>query len=1118
MRFRSALRLAATLGTAALLPLAASGAAAAAHSPGRVFKGTKSVLTAAQVERLAARATHRSIIIFKNQLTTLPAKGATANARIQAANASQAGVLSELRQVHATHVRSYHIINAISATISPAEAARLQHNSAVRAVVPDAMRHFASLGGGAPALPAKVRHHGVRPNAVQPICPSNPAQPIIEPEAREVMNVAAANQIADGTGIKVGIIADGIDPNNPDLIRSGGQHVIFDFQDFSGFGPGAPTDGRESFLDAGTIASQGNQTYDLSGFVNPAHPLPPGCNIKIEGIAPGASLAVLNVAGPNPGFFNSQIIQAIEWAVLHDHVNVLNESIGGNPIPNTQNDPVALADQAAVAAGVTVVSSSGDAGPFNNIGSPATTPGVIAAGGTTTYRVYRQTSRYNTNLVPGGWEDNNITALSSDGITEFNPHTVDVVAPGDRGWSLCSNDTAHFFGCVDIDHGANPPPIWAAGGTSASCPETAATAALVIEAYQNTHGGASPSPALVERIITSTATDLGAPADHQGAGLVNTLKAVQLAESINGGSPQGSTLLVNKTSLNATVNAGQKATFSVSVTNEGSGSRTVTPTVSGRPTTVSNDTGSVTLSSSSPTNIDGEGRTDFYDTHTFSVPAGAGNLNGNITWNAQQIGGVAFETLFDPAGNVAAYSLIGTNRSGFGHVEVHNPMAGTWTAVIFTVSNAPYFGPVQFSYQTEQFHQAGSVSPSSLTLAPGQSGTFQVTVTAGQAGDEGLKLHLGTGSTTDGSIPVIIRALVPLSSGGGSFSGTLTGGGATGNAGQEFTYQFKVQGNKPSLNVGVQLTHNGYNLNGFLVDPNGEPLDAQSTAAFDANDNFLGFGPTMQFFQRSPANGLWTLVLNVAGPGDGAHLSEPFTGSISFAAPSVSSSGIPNSPSTVLPAGQPVTAIITVTNTGNSRKDFFADARLNGQVPQELLGSDVNNVPLPLSLFAQPNWLIPPGTNSLVVAAQATAPITMDVSWAFGDPDFLGASFGNDSVAALAAPQVAPGFFFGIPEATGPFTTGTTATVNLAAVANTNSFDSAVSASSGDVWAFSVNPNATYTPLSLGPGESGTITLTFTPNAPKGTVVHGFLGVDTFNLVTDAGDQLINIPYSYKVG
>jgi subtilisin family serine protease len=1123
MRSRSRFRLAALLTAAGLLPLAISGTAAAARAPGHtVFKGKHSILTAAQVEHLAARATHRSIIIFKNQLSSLPAKGATAGLRIRAANMAQAGVLAELRQVHATHVHSFHIINAISATISSAEIKRLKANPAVRTVAPDAMRHFASLGGGAgPIFPKGARrgHDRVRADAAQPICPSNPANPIIEPEAREVMNVAAANQIVNGSGIKVGIIADGIDPNNPDLIRANGQHVIFDYQDFSGYGPTAPTDGRESFLDAGTIASQGNQTYDLSGFVNPAHPLPPGCNIKIEGIAPGASLAVLNVAGSAAGFFNSQIIQAIQWAVLQDHVNVLNESIGGLPVPNTQDDAVALADQAAVAAGVTVVASSGDQGPFNDIGSPATTPGVIAAGGTTTYRVYRQTTRYGTNLVQGGWENNNITALSSAGITQFNPHTVDVVAPGDRGWSLCSSNTAIFRGCADIDHGTNPPPIWAAGGTSASCPETSATAALVIEAYAKTHNGAMPSPALVERIIVSTATDLGAPADHQGAGLVNTLKAVQLAESINSNSPQGNTLLLDKTSLNATVNAGSPANMNVTVTNEGATSQTVTPTVTGRPTTLSNDTGSVTLTSSSPTYIDGEGRTDFYAIHTFSVPAGADNLNGNISWNTQQVGGVAFETLFDPAGNVAAYSLIGTNQSGFGHVEVHNPMAGTWTAVIFTVSNAPYFGaPILFSYQTEQNHPAGSVSPSSRTLQPGQSAVFTVKVTAGQAGDEALSLHLGTGSSTDGSIPIILRSLVPVSPSGGSFSGTLTGGGATGNGGQEFTYQFNVMNNRPSLNVALQLADPNYNVEGFLVDPNGEPLDIQSTAQFDASDNFLGFGPTMQFFHTSPQPGLWTLVLLVAGPGAGEHLSEPYTGSISFAAPSVSSSGIPNSAKTVLPAGQPVTATITVTNTGNIRKDFFADARLNGQVPQELLGNDVNNVPLPLSIFVVPNWLVPTNTSALAVAAQGTVPITMDVSQQFGDPDVLGASFGNNSVAVHTNPELAPGFEVAFPDATGPFTTGTTGTVNLAAVALTNPFDSAVSASSGDIWAASVDPNATYSPLSLGPGQTGTITLTITPNAPKGTVVRGFLGVDTFNLAVDGGDELVNIPYSYTVG
>ena len=1050
-------------------------------------------------------------------MSGLPARGKTAQLRIKAVGAAQAGVLAELTRVHAAHVHSFRLVNAIAATISAAEVARLKANPAVRAVVPDAARQLAPLGGGpgaaSPAGLATVRHGRTRPLVTQQICPSNPAVPLVEPEARQVMNVDAANQIVDGTGIKVGIIADGIDPNNPDLIRANGQHVIFDYQDFSGFGLGSPTDGREAFLDAGTIASQGNQTYDLSGFVNPAHPLPAGCTIKIKGIAPGASLAVLNVAGPNPGFFNSQIIQAIQWAVLNDHVNVLNESIGGNPVPNTQNDPVALADQAAVAAGVTVVASSGDAGPFNNIGSPATTPGVIAVGGTTTYQVYRQTTRYGTQLSPGGWENNNITALSSDGITEFNPHTVDVVAPGDRGWSLCSSNTAQFFGCADIDHGSNPPPIWAAGGTSASAPETSGTAALIMEAYANTHNGSMPSPALVEHIIVSTATDLGAPADHQGAGLVNTLKAVQLAESIGTTSPQGSTLLVNQTSLNATVNAGQTATLSVGVTNEGTGSQTVTPSVSGRPTTLSSDTGTVTLSSSSPTYIDGEGRTDYYAEHTFSVPAGAGNLNGNITWNDQSIGGVAFETLFDPQGNVAAYSLIGTNQSGFGHVEVHNPIPGTWTAVIFTVSNAPYFGPVQFSYATQQFHSAGSVSPASLTLASGQSGTFQVTVTAGQAGDEALKLHLGTGGSTDGSIPIVLRALVPLTSAGGSFNGMLTGGGSNFNAGQEFTYQFKVTGNKPSLNVGIQLADANYILEGFLIDPNGEPLDAQTTA----NDN-LAPGPTMQFFRGSPANGLWTLVLLAVGFQDGAHLSEPFTGNISFAAPSVSSSGIPNSPSTVLPAGQPATATITVTNTGNSAKDFFADPRLNGKIPQQLLGSDVNNVPLPLSLAAQPDWLVPTNTSALAVAAQGTVPITMDVSWAFGDPDVPGFSSGNNSVAALIAPEVAPGFFFAFPEATGPFTTGTTGTVNLAAVAYTNPFDSAVTSTSGDVWAQSVNAAAPYSPLTLNPGQSGTVTLSITPNAPKGTVIHGFIGVDTVNLATASGDELVNIPYAYKVG
>src|SRR5579872_1316289 len=319
-------RLRALITMAGLIPLGLYGIVGAAQSHSRATSAERSALTAAQIRLLAAHATERSIIVFKNQFPDLPLRGITARQRVSAIDASQAPVLAELAALHAKNVQSFQIINAIAATVSPAEVQRLRANPAVLAVDRDTAQHAArgaGMAGGA-AHYATAAYRGAADDVTRQVCPSNPARPLVEPEARALMNVNAAQQIADGTGIKIGLIFDGIDPNNPDLIRPNGQHVIFDYQDFSGEGPVTPTSGEALFL-AGLISAQGNQVYDLSKFVNSAHPLPSGCTIKPEGMAPGASLAELNPFGNDQAVFNSEIIQAIQYAVAVDHVNVLAE-------------------------------------------------------------------------------------------------------------------------------------------------------------------------------------------------------------------------------------------------------------------------------------------------------------------------------------------------------------------------------------------------------------------------------------------------------------------------------------------------------------------------------------------------------------------------------------------------------------------------------------------------------------------------------------------------------------------------------------------------------------------------------------------------------------------------
>ena len=135
-----------------------------------------------------------------------------------------------------------------------------------------------------------------------------------------------------------------------------------------------------------------------------------------------------------------------------------------------------------------------------------------------------------------------------------------------------------------------------------------------------------------------------------------------------------------------------------------------------------------------------------------------------------------------------------------------------------------------------------------------------------------------------------------------------------------------------------------------------------------------------------------------------------------------------------------------------------------------------------------------------------------------GDPDLLGTSQGNNAAAFYGANEVANGPWFEAPSMRGPFDTAQSGTVTTGMLVSTQGFDRNADSSTGDIWRQTVDANAPdYTPLSLAPGQSGRITVTFTPQGDRGSKVKGTLYVDDFGIRLFTGNEQAAFPYSYKV-
>ncbi|HEX3780888.1 MAG TPA: S8 family serine peptidase [Pseudonocardiaceae bacterium] len=1094
-----------------------------------------SAVTAAQplspqlIAQLSTGPTQPVIVLLRNQHANLPANRADDLARTQATRSDQAALVSQVKQTGAKKVTQFSVINGFAATMTTAESANLASNPQVAAVVPDLpIREApqAPAAQAAPAAPAK---------APAGACPTDPAKPLLEPEALQATNDAfsdtsapQAQNLVTGTGVKVAYLADSVDINNPDFIRADGSKVFSDYQDFTGEGTATPNDDREAFGDASSIAAQGRQTYDLSTFVNPANALPKGCDIQIRGMAPGASLVGLKVIASNGFGSTSAVVQAIDYAVNVDHVDVINESLGANPYPDSNTDPFSLANNAAVAAGVTVVNSAGDAGYGNTTDSPASDPDIISAGASTTYRIMAQT-RNDLPGFSGSWESDNVSAISSSGITESG-RVYDLMAPGDEGWALCTADPKTYLGCTNFN--GQPSNIQAFGGTSEAAPLISGAAALVIQAYGKTHGGAKPTPALVKQILTSTATDEYDPSDRQGAGLLNALAAVQAAESVkdaNGaGTTVGNGLLFGTSQLTAAAAPGTAQSFDETVTNVGTAAQTVTAHGRALTRTLADQTGSLVLNTtaSGPTFIGPSGAVDNYVTHTFTVPAGADHLDASLAWHAPPNTSTFTMVLLDPKGGFAGYTFPQSGSGAppnFGHIDVHTPMAGTWTALIYgTHTMSGFDGPVSYEFTSSGYADFGSVTPATLTLAPGQTGTLHVTAnTPAKPGDQSAAVEVDSSTQQRFAVPLTLRSLVP-NTGNGTFSGTLTGGnGRAGGPAQQNTYWFDVPGGEHDLDVSLSLAGDvNQNVVGYLVSPEGEILSQGSNVqSLDANGAPSAYAKSLQDYVRSPESGRWSFVVIFANPVSGSATQEHYTGAVAFNQVDVTSANVPEGLLTTLPAGKPTTATITVHNTGAAPGSFFVDARTIGLRNTQLTpGNSAANVPL--TPFAQVPFTVPTETTSLIGVTSGSIPVSADLATNSGEPEVLGTPGpSNIAVATLSAPPVSQGKWLLEADTIGPFAKPATGTANLALVAHTQGFDTSVTSTTGDQWLGTVQATAPkFTPVEVDSGAEGTITVKFTPTAPKGTLVTGYLYVDDTTVSNNAGDELTAIPYSYTVG
>jgi serine protease AprX len=421
--------------------------------------------------------------------------------------------------------------DAVVADVSPQQLVGLAADPSL-VVTPDVTVTMADASSGGPG-PSSTPGPSTTPGpATTPGPTSGPAAPATRAPAAVFPQASNANalwkQNINGNNVTVAVLDTGIDK-----LADFGNRIIGGV-DLSGEGnPYQDSFGHGTFV-SGLIAGNGASS-----------------NGAYMGEAPNANLVAVKVAGASGQTDLATVIQGVNWAIANKakyNISVLNMSLGAIPTSSTVTDPLDQAVESAWEAGITVVVSAGNSGPFNGtILSPGDDPLVITVGAIDDNGTGNSNDDSGASFSsvgptsPDGW-------LKPDLVTSGRS-VVSLRAPGST--IDTQNPTA------EIGSGN-----FVGSGTSFSAAITSGAAALVIQADENAKkNGGVPSPDKVKGQLLGTASPgpVGNPL-VDGHGVLNVQKAanqsgLQLNQTVpTSGADVGDTVSLYQSWQNSTWN------------------------------------------------------------------------------------------------------------------------------------------------------------------------------------------------------------------------------------------------------------------------------------------------------------------------------------------------------------------------------------------------------------------------------------------------------------------------------------------------------------------------------------------------------------------------------------